>query len=219
MVLICEVPRWQVGLSGVRVHGAPGDLFVARSAAESAGLGASAAASPDATGALGAVSLRARSQPQQAGQSSEGGPRGHCFLGSDFFSFGFLGLYLFQTCRSASPIPPVATEEVPQTQAFSEVPDFQSAWNPGGGAPDGAFPSDFPQDFGDFGTQNFGDFQDGQDGQDLGQGFGGDWPDSGEGEREKSKEDKKEKKKKDRMTCCWGWVQLVLNEWAVQLSH
>ncbi|CAL1145824.1 unnamed protein product [Cladocopium goreaui] len=100
--------------------------------------------------------------------------------------------------RSASPIPPVATEEVPQTQAFSEVPDFQSAWNPGGGAPDGAFPSDFPQDFGDLGTQNFGDFQDGQDGQDLGQGFGGDWPDSGEGEREKSKKDKKEKKKKDK---------------------
>ena len=57
ILLICEVPRWQVGLSGVRVHGALGDLFVARSAAESAGLGASAAASPDATGALGAVSL------------------------------------------------------------------------------------------------------------------------------------------------------------------
>ena len=71
------------------MHGAPGDLSVARSAAESAGLGASAAASPDATGALGAVSLRARSQPQQAGQSSEGGPRGHCFWGQIFFLSDF----------------------------------------------------------------------------------------------------------------------------------
>jgi len=95
--------------------------------------------------------------------------------------------------RSASPVPPLAQiEEMPQTQQFSEIPDFQSAWNTGGDVghteQEGAFVTDFPQDFGN-------DFvASGQDGQ----GFGTDWPDSAEGEREKGKKDKKEKKKKDK---------------------
>ena len=93
--------------------------------------------------------------------------------------------------RSASPVPPVAQMEIPQTQPFSEVPEFQSAWN--AEAQDGGnLGTDF-QDFGnDFGNQNVAeDFMGGGDG-DV-QGFGGDWP---EGEAEKSKKDKKEKKKK-----------------------
>ena len=94
---------------------------------------------------------------------------------------------------------------MPQTQQFSEIPDFQSAWNTGGDAghteQEGAFVTDFPQDFGN-------DFvATGQDGQ----GFGTDWPDSGEGERERGKKDKKEKKKKDKLgwgavVCSWGSV-------------
>ena len=99
-----------------------------------------------------------------------------------------------EPCRSASPVPPLAQiEEMPQAQQFSEIPDFQSAWNTGGDAghteQEGAFVTDFPQDFGN-------DFvATGQDGQ----GFGTDWPDSGEGERERGKKDKKEKKKKDKL--------------------
>lgn len=110
------------------------------------------------------------------------------------FSFESLTSGEFYPCRSASPVPPLAQiEEMPQTQQFSEIPDFQSAWNTGGDVghteQEGAFVTDFPQDFGN-------DFvASGQDGQ----GFGTDWPDSAEGEREKGKKDKKEKKKKDKL--------------------
>lgn len=44
----CQVTGWEVGLSGVRLHGTLGDLSVAGSAAESTGCGAVAAGS-DAT--------------------------------------------------------------------------------------------------------------------------------------------------------------------------
>ena len=86
MVLICEVPRWQVGLSGVRVHGAPGDLSVARSAAESAGLGASAAASPDATGALGLLASEREASRSRPASRLKGGLGGIVF-GVRFFFF------------------------------------------------------------------------------------------------------------------------------------